>query len=296
VTGGSWTLSGVSGLQGGESITATAGTGAATSANSAAVIVTPAAPAMNGPLVEGQTAVTGASTAPAGSTITVYVDGIPYTATVQPGGTWSVTVPPLNAGAIVSSTVTAGGQTSAASGSQTVTYLAPSLNNPVYPIDTTISGTSLSAPGTTITVYVNGLPIGTTTIQPGGTWSLGGVSGLNGGDIITATTGTGAATSTLSAPVTVAGLPGLLRNAALGTLNPSVAQKNAIFPRRPGDPSLGTGDRVVFLFAPAASYPQESTDYTDQSTPITFFQLESNPGNTLRVHKDNLNGKLVVTY
>jgi hypothetical protein len=377
VTGGTWTLSGVTGLVGGESITATTGTGAATSAASTAIIVTPAAPAISGPLVTGgPVSVGGTSTAPNGSTVTVLVNGTPVVCTpgaTVSGGTWSCGGLTLNPGDVVTATVTTNGQTSSGSGSQTVQYAAPGLNgpivagsssvsgtssaangttitvynngtpigtttvtggvwtlsgvtgltagnsvtattgtggaqsaasgsqtvihqtpaisSPIYPTDSTISGTSGSPDGTVITVYNNGTPIGTTTVT-GGAWSLTGLSGLAGNDQITATAGAGAVTSSLSAPVVVAPLPGLLRNASQGTLTPTATT----FPRAPGDPSLGTSDRVVFLFASAASFPQESTDYSDQTTPIVFYQLEANSGNTLRIAKDTGNGKLVISY
>ncbi len=291
VTGGTWTLTGVSGLQGGETLTATAGTGAGTSALSSGVIVIPAAPAITGPLVSGQTSVSGTSTAPVGSTITVYVNGVPYTTTVQAGGTWTVTVPPLTVGAIVNSTATAGGQTSASSGSQTVINQSPVVTGPIYPTDSTISGTSAAAAGTPISVYQNGVLLGTTTVQAGGVWTLSGVSGLTGGASITATAGTGAVTSLNSGAVIVAPLPGLLRTPQ-ATLSPT----SGSFPRAPGDPSLARANLVVTLYNPGTSYPQESTDYSDQTTAIVFFQLEANSGNTLRVNKDTINGKLVINY
>ncbi len=290
VSGGSWTLSGVSGLIGGESITATTGTGVATSAASTAIIVTPAAPVMNSPLVAGQTAITGSSTAPVGSTVTVVVNGTPYTTTVLAGGTWSVTVPALVAGSTVSSTVTANGQTSAGSTSQTVIHQTPSITSPIYPTDSSISGSSAAPDGTAISIYKNGVFLGSTTVT-GGVWTLAGISGLAGNDQITARVGTGATTSALSAPVSVANLPGLLRSTQ-GSLNPTAAT----FPRAPGDPSLSRSGLVVFLFNPSASYPQETTDYSDQTTPIVFYQLEANSGNTLAIAKDKLNGKLVISY
>jgi hypothetical protein len=205
--GGTWTLSGVSGLIGGESITATAGTGASESTPSAPVVVTPGSPSINGPLSVGQTSVTGTSTAPVGSTITVYVDGAPYTTTVQAGGTWSVTVPALVGGDSVYANVTAGGQTSANSATLTVTFAAPTVSSPILAGASSISGTSTAAVGTTVTVYNNGSAIGTTTVQAGGTWTLSGVSGLIGGESITATAGTGASESTPSAPVIVTPSP-----------------------------------------------------------------------------------------
>jgi large repetitive protein len=207
VAGGTWTLTGVSGLVGGESITATAGTDAAMSASSSPVVVTPAAPTVSSPIVAGATSVSGTSTAPAGSTVTVYVNGTPYTTTVQAGGTYTVTVPAMAAGTTVYANVTAGGQTSGNSSTVTVQNQPPVVTSPILAGASSISGTSSAAVGTTITVYSDGSPIGTTTVQAGGTWTLTGVSGLVGGESITATAGTDAAMSASSSPVVVTAIP-----------------------------------------------------------------------------------------
>jgi uncharacterized repeat protein (TIGR01451 family) len=205
VSGGIWTLSGIGPLLAGDSITATAGTGAAQSQPSAPVIVKPNAPTINGPLTAGQTTVTGSSDAPDGSTVTVYVDGTPYTGTVS-GGVFNVTVPPLTGGSEVYATVTVGGETSNPSPTETVHFAAPVVNSPIYAGATTVSGTSDAANGTVITVFVNGTPVGTTTVS-GGIWTLSGIGPLLAGDSITATAGTGAAQSQPSAPVIVIASP-----------------------------------------------------------------------------------------
>jgi hypothetical protein len=212
------------------------------------------------------------------------------------GGTLSCTTTAVAGSAPGAYPITCSGQTSAnyaisyVAGTLTVTHAAPSVNAPIYPTDGVISGASAAAAGTTITIYRNGAPIGTTTVLANGTWSLS-VAGLAGGDTITATAGAGVLTSPVSGAVTVAAQPGLLRTAQ-GGLRPATAT----FPRAPGDPSLSRSNLVVTLFAPSASFPQESTDYSDQTTPVVFYQLESNSGNTLRVSKDRLNGKLVINY
>lgn len=208
--GGTWTLTGVSGLIGGESITARAGAGGPSeSAVSNTVIVTPAAPTIDAPMVAGATSITGTSSAPAGSTITAYVGSTPYTGTVQTDGTWSVAVPPLAGGESVTATVTTNGQISSSAGPVVVHYAAPVVDSPIYQGATSVSGTSSSAAGTTITVYQNGTSIGTTTVQADGTWTLSGVTGLAGGDNITATAGTGAAQSGTSNTVTVLAIQSL---------------------------------------------------------------------------------------
>jgi len=61
----------------------------------------------------------------------------------------------------------------------------PTVNQGIVASNTSISGTSLEANGTVITVYKNGVSIGTTTVS-GNAWTLTGVSGLVAGDSITA--------------------------------------------------------------------------------------------------------------
>jgi|GEM_PF-1363484 len=209
---GTWTLTGVTGLVGGESITAKAGLGASESASSNTVVVTPAPPVVDSPLTAGATTVTGTSTAPAGSLLTVYKNGsLLGTTTVLSDGTWSLTgiSPALAAGDPIQATVTAGGQTSADSNVVTVQHPAPVVSGPIVasPFGNAIAGTSSSPAGTTITVYSNGVSIGTTTVQADGTWSLSGIIGLVGGESITATAGTGASQSALSNKVVVTPAP-----------------------------------------------------------------------------------------
>ncbi len=63
----------------------------------------------------------------------------------------------------------------------------PIVSSPICAGDSvTISGSSVEPPGSTITVYVNGSPVGTTTVQADGTWSLSGVS-LSAGQVVSAT-------------------------------------------------------------------------------------------------------------
>jgi len=66
-----------------------------------------------------------------------------------------------------------------------VKSIAPTVNTGITTANTSISGTSKEPNGTTITVYKNGVLIGTTTVN-NGTWTLSGISGLVAGDNITA--------------------------------------------------------------------------------------------------------------
>lgn len=63
--------------------------------------------------------------------------------------------------------------------------LAPVVSEGIVTTSTTISGTSIEANGTVITVFKNGVSIGTTTVT-NNAWTLTGVSGLAAGNLITA--------------------------------------------------------------------------------------------------------------
>ena len=79
----------------------------------------------------------------------------------------------------------------------------PVVNGGVNSAATSISGTSTEANGTVITVYKNGVSIGTTTVN-NNSWTLTGVSGLAAGNLITATaTASGKAISDASASIEV---------------------------------------------------------------------------------------------
>ncbi|SFH01305.1 Por secretion system C-terminal sorting domain-containing protein [Pontibacter chinhatensis] len=88
---------------------------------------------------------------------------------------------------------------------------APVVASPILANSTSITGSSVEAPGSTITVYrsvAGGTPtiVGTTTVTANGTWTLTGISSslLLQGNIITATvTASGKSVSAASAPVTV---------------------------------------------------------------------------------------------
>ena len=182
-------------------------------------------PVVAGPLVTGTTTVAGTSVEAPGSTITLttYANLLgtgaitgTYTTTVGPDGTWSVIVPARPANSSVKATVTP------------VDYGTSGFSNVVPVLDrtasipvitgtytekgTSVAGTSASPVGSTITVYIDGgFPIGTTTVQLGGNWTLTGLS---------AGTGTGPAAypalyagGLLTATATETGrLPSLLSN------------------------------------------------------------------------------------
>lgn len=93
----------------------------------------------------------------------------------------------------------------------------PSITGSVTTATTSISGTSLDANGTTITVYKNGVSIGSTTVTSNA-WTLNGVSGLTAGDIITVTaTATGKSQSLAGGSITVTGTSCYLAPASITT-------------------------------------------------------------------------------
>jgi hypothetical protein len=82
----------------------------------------------------------------------------------------------------------------------------PVVNGGINSAATSISGTSAEANGTTITVYKNGVSIGTATVN-NNSWTLTGVSGLVAGNLITAAaTASGKTISDVSAAVEVVGV------------------------------------------------------------------------------------------
>ncbi len=178
---GTWSLTGILGFVGGESVTATAGTGAAQSAVSNAALVTPYPPIVDSPAYAGATSVTGTSDQPAGSLVTVNLGGLAVgTATVQADGSWTLAglLTRLSEGDTLTATVTVGGQTSAPSAEVTVAQEAgdvtpsPWVTSPIYAGAVRVSGTSVSPEGTRIDVFVDGAYVGSTTVTSLGTWTL----------------------------------------------------------------------------------------------------------------------------
>ena len=64
---------------------------------------------------------------------------------------------------------------------------APTAAAPLLSGATSVSGTSVEAAGTAITVYVNGTAVGTTTVLAGGAWTLTGLTALASGALVKAT-------------------------------------------------------------------------------------------------------------
>jgi len=192
-------------------------------------------------------------------------------------------------------TVTANGGINQSANVTNPVLPAPTVSGPIFTTSTAISGTS-SVIGGTITVYKNGTAIGTTTVQPDGTWTLAGVSGLAGGDAITATVNSSGAISTPSAAVSVQAYPALLRyqwttlqpSGALAPPDPTQVFPNdtlPIPPNTPSDPALPTNPQEVAQFQSGATFPHQGTDATDTTVQVVYYQLQGYTGNTLRVTK-----------
>ncbi|NJB85970.1 hypothetical protein GGR26_001738 [Lewinella marina] len=97
---------------------------------------------------------------------------------------------------------------------------APAVSGPVFAGNTSISGTSVEATGSTITVFRNGTQIGTATVQSNGNWTLTGLAStvLKATDKLTATvTATNKSVSRLSNEVTVT-TPGVCLTTSAATL------------------------------------------------------------------------------
>ncbi|HEX8706332.1 MAG TPA: Ig-like domain-containing protein, partial [Myxococcaceae bacterium] len=150
-----------------------------TVAPTAPVVTTPA----NGSVTNDSTP-TYSGTAEPGSTVTVIVDGVSVGTTVATaGGSWSFTpTAPLPDGShTVRATATdAAGNTSANSNTNTFTVdttpppapvvLSPS--NGAVTSDNTPAYSGTAQPGSTVTVIVDGVSVGTTTATGAGTWSF----------------------------------------------------------------------------------------------------------------------------
>ncbi|MBJ9275764.1 Ig-like domain-containing protein [Citrobacter amalonaticus] len=174
---------------------------------------------LNASEAQADLVITGTTTAPAGQTVTVTINGNDYTALVQANGSWSVTVPAAAAGALTSGNVTAtvsdvAGNTGSASHALTVDTTSPVvtistvasddiINSAEHGQTQIISGSaSGAAAGDAVTVTVNGKDY-TTVVDAAGNWSVGvpaaDISGLNDGTTTIAVTVTNAAGNSGSA-------------------------------------------------------------------------------------------------
>lgn len=214
-TGGNYTFSSLS-FTLGQAIEVKAIDGTKCISNGATSSVTQQtlAPVVLDPLINSATSISGTSTEDSGTVITIYKNGSSIgTATVNRFRRWSLTglTPALVTGNTVYATALATGKTLSAN-SSTVTVQGATTNIPVitgtyYEGGTSVSGTSASANGTVIKVYIDGTLLGSTTVS-GGNWSLTGLSSAaydlyTGGQLTATATETSRAESNPSSAVTV---------------------------------------------------------------------------------------------
>jgi len=210
-TGGNWTFSSQVFTLGQVVSVQAVQVGACNSASATRTVSeTSTAPVVTGPIITGATSVSGTSVEASGTTITIYKNGTSIsTTTVDANGNWTKTgLTAFVGGDLIKATATATGEAvSAFSNTITVSSrsTAPAISGSYAEGAVTVSGTSSAANGTTITVYLDGVSLGTTTVAAGA-WSLTGIGAfdLYPGGVLTATaTESGKAESVPSASVTV---------------------------------------------------------------------------------------------
>ena len=253
------------------------------------------------------------------------------TTTVQSGGTWTLTgVVPTVAGNQFRATVTSGGITSAVSNvvkvsaSTLSTDLTPPpvVNGPIPDGATTITGTSTSPAGTVIDVFVEGMYLGSTTVQPGGTWTLTGpgVGPLVTNQLVTATaTEPTKGTSPMSYPQVVGGRIPLMRSDELTQISDYNILAPVIFSGRnplyasldplgannlanwgegaspqPSAPNTLDGDWAYIRHIDSGSLEPDSATLADNGRPLVFYELLDNNAKTLYLTKSGTN--IVFTY
>ncbi len=134
---------------------------------------------------EGQTSVTGTGVNGAVISVTVVTDGTPGTTvtTTVSGGTWSVSVPALAAGAVINAVQSEPGQAPSISATTIAAEKQLSATPRIDPVSigaASVSGTGMA--GATIALSFIDAPsntvisLGTTTVSPGGTWTISGIS------------------------------------------------------------------------------------------------------------------------
>jgi len=167
-------------------------------------------PIITGTYVAGTTTVTGTSTEPAGTIITLYINGTPYgtTATVTIYGTWEIENVPLSNGDELKAKAKATGK-SLSDFSNIITVQAsapsaPTITGSYIVGNTTITGGSGNG---TVTIYIDESPIGTIN-SASGNWQLDNIDPyeLFRGAVIHATNTVNGIESVKSNEETVAGV------------------------------------------------------------------------------------------
>ncbi|HFM5038499.1 TPA: Ig-like domain-containing protein [Escherichia coli] len=214
--------------------------------------------------------ITGSSTAEAGQTVTVTLNGANYTGTVQTDGSWSISVPPADLSALTASNYTVSAAVSDKAGNPaSVNHnLTVDTSVPVVTINTVagddvinatehaqaqiISGSATgAATGSTVTVTI-GTNTFTTVLDASGNWSVGVpasvVSALANGTVTINASVTDAAGNSGSAThqVTVnTGLPSITFNAISGDNVLNADEKGQPLTISGGSTGLATGAQVT---------------------------------------------------
>ena len=292
--------------------------------NGFTVLATPPStpPIVTSPLYAGASVtVYGSSVEAPGSLVTVYVGGVSAgTALVQADGSWSLAGVPLADGQVVTATVEAAGKLVSgtsnavvvASGSGDLTP-APVIATPVAGGATSVTGTAL--PGAAVDVYGDGYYLGTAIADGSGNWSLGGLSPLPDGTLLSATaTLAPGGTSTWSNTVVVGTAIHLLRSDDLTSLSQSIAP---LFERRyPAFSSLaamgpnhvanwgegadatlpGTSDddKAYVRGITSGTAEPDTAVLADNGRPLVFYELVDNGQKTLFLTKSG--GNIVFTF
>lgn len=173
--------------------------------------ISSAAPVISGTYLSTATSVSGTSTELPGTIIRLYNGStLIGTTTVNAGGAWTITGLTLTASQVLTAKADAVGKAeSNASNSITVSSpnnSIPTITGPINAGATSISGTGASG---TLTVYVDGAPIGTIN-NASGNWSLTNIAPeqMYRGGVLTATNKVNGIESATSSPVTIAGVTG----------------------------------------------------------------------------------------
>ncbi|EEW1635003.1 Ig-like domain-containing protein [Escherichia coli] len=214
--------------------------------------------------------ITGSSTAEAGQTVTVTLNGANYTGTVQTDGSWSISVPPADLSALTASNYTVSAAVSDKAGNPaSVNHnLTVDTSVPVVTINTVagddvinatehaqaqiISGSATgAATGSTVTVTI-GSSTFTTVLDASGNWSVGVpasvVSALANGTVTINASVTDAAGNSGSAThlVTVnTGLPSITFNAISGDNVLNADEKGQPLTISGSSTGLATGAQVT---------------------------------------------------
>ncbi|HCN9382793.1 TPA: Ig-like domain-containing protein [Escherichia coli] len=214
--------------------------------------------------------ITGSSTAEAGQTVTVTLNGANYTGTVQTDGSWSISVPPADLSALTASNYTVSAAVSDKAGNPASVnhYLTVDTSVPVVTINTVagddvinatehaqaqiISGSATgAATGSTVTVTI-GTNTFTTVLDASGNWSVGVpasvVSALANGTVTINASVTDAAGNSGSAThqVTVnTGLPSITFNAISGDNVLNADEKGQPLTISGSSTGLATGAQVT---------------------------------------------------